>query len=264
MGCGPSQAVIVQQQSSNLQPAIFMVAEESVQLLRDLGELKFYHLAQYGEAEQVERRHGEFANRLANPVESVRNESARHATNVKHAGKTARQSPTRDASNLKARSIVSRVYKVEETTTTELASCSNQMPSAAFSSTTKGPTLVTGKDLATSSMFQNECPGDMLANPGQIIPVAANHSKVFTPAPSSSSPHLTSASAQTQCTSASPETKPKTKTFFGRNRVRPKANQRSAANGKRYLSPLRDRKLEEATAQGTEGTELKGGYAWVD
>ena len=223
MGCGPSQAVIVQQQSTNLRPTIFMVAEESVELLRDLGELKLYHLAQYGETEQVERRHGEFASRLANPVESVRKESTRHAN--EHARETARQSPAWDANILKARSVVSRVYKVKETTTMEVASCSNQMPSVAFSSTTKGPTSVTGKDLETSSMSQNECPGDVPANPGrsvQIIPAAANHSKDFAPAPSSSSPNLTSAPAETPCT-VTLETRHKTKTFFGRNRVKPKA-----------------------------------------
>lgn len=233
-----------------------MVAEESVELLRELGELKFYHLAQYGEADQIERRHGEFANRLANPVESVRNESRGHSN--ERDGETGRQLLARDANNLKTSSIaVSRVFKVKETTTTtEVTSGSNKMSSVASLSATnwKGPTLaVAGKDLATSSMFQNECPpGDMLATPGRSVQklcTAHTDTKDGTP-PRSSNPKLLTSASETRPT--------KTKTFFGRNRVRPK--QRLAGNSNRYLPPLGGNKLvEETTAQGTEESEMKLG-----
>ncbi|XP_028392313.1 uncharacterized protein LOC114516902 [Dendronephthya gigantea] len=73
MGCSPSQAVIVQStktETSHLHPTIFMVGDKSFQMLRELGELNFYHLAQYNEAEDTaESLHRDIAARLENPLE---------------------------------------------------------------------------------------------------------------------------------------------------------------------------------------------------
>ena len=90
MGCAASQAVIIhsppadypmaqQQQhradpNNRLQPTIFMVAQENFQMLRELGELKFYHLAQPNDTEEKERIHHDMMSRLENPVRYEREE----------------------------------------------------------------------------------------------------------------------------------------------------------------------------------------------
>ena len=81
MGCSPSQAVIVQStknENSHLHPTIFMVGEKSLQLLRELGELNFYQLAHYNEAEDnAETLHHDFAAKLENPLQYLRDEQSR-------------------------------------------------------------------------------------------------------------------------------------------------------------------------------------------
>ena len=78
MGCSPSQAVIVQStktENAHLHPTIFMVNEKSLQMLRELGELNFYHLARYNEAEDTaETIHHDFAAQLENPMQYSRSE----------------------------------------------------------------------------------------------------------------------------------------------------------------------------------------------
>lgn len=85
MGCSPSQAVIVQStktETSHLHPTIFMVADKSFQMLRELGELNFYHLAQYNEAEDTaESLHQDIAARLENPIQYLRDEQSKMSGN---------------------------------------------------------------------------------------------------------------------------------------------------------------------------------------
>ena len=85
MGCSPSQAVIVQStktENAHLHPTIFMVNEKSLQILRELGELNFYHLARYNEAEDTaETLHHDFANQLENPMQYSRDERSTSGRN---------------------------------------------------------------------------------------------------------------------------------------------------------------------------------------
>ena len=62
-----------------MHPTIFMVGEKSLEMLRELGELKFYHLAQYNEVENVSP-HYEFAAQLENPIQYLRDEEAKAVT----------------------------------------------------------------------------------------------------------------------------------------------------------------------------------------
>ena len=81
MGCSQSQAVVVQStktENSHMHPTIFMVGEKSLEMLRELGELKFYHLAQYNEVENAALSpHYEFAAQLENPIQYFRDEEAK-------------------------------------------------------------------------------------------------------------------------------------------------------------------------------------------
>ena len=81
MGCSQSQAVVVQStktESSHMHPTIFMVGEKSLEMLRELGELKFYHLAQCNEVENAALSpHHEFAAQLENPIQYFRDEEAK-------------------------------------------------------------------------------------------------------------------------------------------------------------------------------------------
>jgi hypothetical protein len=86
MGCSPSQAVIVQStktENSHLHPTIFMVGEKSLQMLRELGELKFYQLAQHSETENTltENPHNDFAAQLENPLQYLRDEESKSSGN---------------------------------------------------------------------------------------------------------------------------------------------------------------------------------------
>ncbi len=85
MGCTQSQAVIVQStktENSHLHPTIFMVGEKSLQMLRELGELKFYQLAQHNEAEaSAENVHHDFAAQLENPLQYFREEQSKCSGN---------------------------------------------------------------------------------------------------------------------------------------------------------------------------------------
>lgn len=85
MGCSPSQAVIVQStktENAHLHPTIFMVNEKSLQMLRELGELNFYHLARYNEAEDTaETLHHDFAAQLENPMQHSRDERSTSGRN---------------------------------------------------------------------------------------------------------------------------------------------------------------------------------------
>ena len=81
MGCSQSQAVVVQStktENSHMHPTIFMVGEKSLEMLRELGELKFYHLAQYNEVENAASSpHYDFAAQLENPIQYFRDEEAK-------------------------------------------------------------------------------------------------------------------------------------------------------------------------------------------
>jgi hypothetical protein len=81
MGCSQSQAVVVQAtktENSHMHPTIFMVGEKSLQMLRELGELKFYQLAQYNEVENTATSpHYDFAAQLENPIQYFRDEESK-------------------------------------------------------------------------------------------------------------------------------------------------------------------------------------------
>lgn len=80
MGCSPSKAVIVQSSTARktyLCPTIFMVGEKSLQVLQELGELKFYQLAENDASEEIASSHSEFAARLENPLQYARDTDLR-------------------------------------------------------------------------------------------------------------------------------------------------------------------------------------------
>lgn len=253
MGCGPSQAVIIQpaKRNSDLQPKIFMVADDSFQLLRELGELKFYQLAQYGETEDNERRHGEFACRLENPVEFVKNESSKQLANdqiqTSEEGLLALSTK-----NLKTKSILSHIFKAEETSTEVTTYSIDSLPATSSTEGRPATLVTTGQGLSNSTFYENAV--DMLENPVlfQRTTPAANVMNDVTPWRSKSPTLRSCPSPQKPGTS-----KPKGKTLFRRNRaVQPKQRSQGNSNQNHCFQPLSSMQELQSTVRGKLETAL--------
>lgn len=200
-------------------------------MLRELGELKFYHLAQYNSDQaETEDRHRDFAIHLENPLEYVKNENKSQSPEKNQPDKPHEYRTNK----LKAKHVATRVCRVDESVTTE-TQCSNDLYEAQTSfcskdlaisqtrfysadspstSSSKSQTLAT-RGLPCHSTLRNERISDILEDPTKFHGTSINMKDV-----TSTKSHGAKASpVQTPCTS---ETNQKTKTFFGRNRVSPK------------------------------------------
>ena len=72
MGCSPSQSVFIQSSTTShdtfcLQPTILMVSERTVKLLKDVGELKVFHVDETDHSSTLEK-YGFAQDQLANPL----------------------------------------------------------------------------------------------------------------------------------------------------------------------------------------------------
>lgn len=236
MGCGPSQAVIIQptsDQNLHLQPTLYMVAEETFQMLRELGELKFYHLAQYGgESDEAQDLHRDFAARLENPVEYLRNEKGRSDENDQA------KSIVRCADNLKTDRIVSRASTLYESKDQIRTYSNDQSPLLS----SQGP-----QELVARGMTNSICFSEMFENPTKFRGSSANFRDFV-------ATKFSGEKADTVELHGTLETRLKSKTFFGRNRVKPKDSSVASryglssvsdkeASGTRSINPTKIGKL---------------------
>lgn len=258
MGCSPSQAVIVSNKTENshLHPTIYMVGEKSLQVLKELGELKFYHFGQYSEAQGDV--HNDFAAMLENPLhysgKDGQSESLWAAKSCSHNYSGEEKSIN---TKMKAGCVIDEPgwHTSYRLTNEQSVNLSNVFANQA---TKASPILLSPKSLAyskdirinaqnsiTSPIFlsgeshlntprnraQNLSGLTNTAFPGSIQTMVTDAKAVSSAMDTAADPLDKIASAPDgRCASRSAETSddcvaPKTlkpKTFFGRNRIKPK------------------------------------------